>query len=98
MPGLPTKSRRISSRITAHSYGLAKKLAARKGTSLSQVLESSIERYCDDELEAGAPWKVLRECGFVAIGAAEPGLSGGYKEALRGILARKHGSSPVKRR
>ena len=100
MPRLPTKSLRISSRLTPQAYGMAKRVAARTGMSLSQVLETSIESYCRGALSdaSDAPWRALELSGFVGCGSAERDLSRGYKKAFGELLARKHGKARMKRR
>lgn len=64
---------------------LAKRIDAirrRTGKSLTEVIEESLERYCDSQA-AGNPIDVLDSCGFIGCADGPPELSARYKDQVR---------------
>ena len=81
---------RINARLDealARKVGLVQKRPRR---SLSQVVQESLTRYCDEELsEGGEPLSILKSAGFVGCADGPEDLSSGYKKDLTRSLGRK---------
>jgi inactivated superfamily I helicase len=81
---------RINARL---DKALARKVSlVRKRTrrSLSQVVQESLARYCDEALsEGGEPLSILKSAGFVGCADGPEDLSSGYKKDLTRSLGRK---------
>lgn len=81
---------RINARLDealARKVGLVQKRTRR---SLSQVVQESLTRYCDEELsEGGEPLSILKSAGFVGCADGPEDLSSGYKKDLTRSLGRK---------
>jgi hypothetical protein len=81
---------RINARL---DQALARKVSLvqkRTHRSLSQVVQESLTRYCDEELsEDGEPFAILKSTGFVGCADGPADLSSGYKKDLTRSLGRK---------
>ena len=81
---------RINARLDAalaRKVGLVQKRTHR---SLSQVVQESLTRYCDEELsEGGEPLSILKAAGFVGCADGPADLSSAYKKDLTRSLGRK---------
>ena len=81
---------RINARLDealARKVGLVQKRTHR---SLSQVVQESLTRYCDEELsEGGEPLSILKSAGFVGCADGPADLSSDYKKDLTRSLGRK---------
>ena len=62
----------------------------RKRRSVSQIVQESLSRYCDEELgPAGEPLAILRSAGFIGCADGPADLSSDYKRELERSLRRK---------
>jgi hypothetical protein len=81
---------RINARL---DKALARKVSLvqkRTRRSLSQVVQESLTRYCDEELsEGGEPLSILKSAGFVGCADGPADLSSSYKKDLTHSLGRK---------
>jgi hypothetical protein len=81
---------RINARLDktlARKVGLVQKRTRR---SLSQVVQESLARYCDEELsDGGEPLSILKAAGFVGCADGPADLSSAYKKDLTRSLGRK---------
>ena len=58
--------------------------------TLSQVVQASLARYCDEELRGGGePLAILKSAGFVGCADGPEDLSEAYKAELNRSLGRK---------
>jgi hypothetical protein len=62
----------------------------RKRRSVSQIVQESLTRYCDQELgEGGEPLAILKSAGFIGCADGPADLSVEYKQELTRSLRRK---------
>lgn len=81
---------RINARIGDELARRVELVRRRKRRSVSQVVQESLVRYCDQELGEGSePLAVLKSAGFIACANARAELSSDYKRELTRSLRRK---------
>ncbi len=85
-----SSSNRINARLDdalARRVDLVRK---RKHRSVSQIVQESLARYCDDELDGGGEaLAILKTAGFIGCAEGPEDLSADYKQALTRSLRRK---------
>lgn len=80
---------RINARLTEEEARQLAEVRARTGQTVSEVVRQAIRGYYQAVRGASAHRAIL-ESGLIGCAEADPDLSSGYKDALRGALGRKH--------
>ena len=81
---------RINARLDETLARKVSLVCKRTRRNLSQVVQESLTRYCDEELsEGGEPLSILKSAGFVGCADGPQDLSSGYKKELTRSLGRK---------
>lgn len=81
---------RINARLDKTLARKVSLVQKRTHRSLSQVVQESLTRYCDEELrEGGEPLSIFKSAGFVGCADGPADLSAGYKKDLTRSLGRK---------
>jgi hypothetical protein len=76
-------SKRINARLDDDLARRVHLVRRRKRRSVSQIVQESLRRYCDQELgEAGEPLAILESAGFIGCAEGPAGLSSEYKREL----------------
>ncbi len=81
---------RINARLDKTLARKVSLVQRRTRRSLSQVVQESLTRYCDQELsDGGEPLSILKAAGFVGCADGPADLSSSYKKGLTRSLGRK---------
>ncbi len=81
---------RINARLDDELARRVDLVRRRKRRSLSQIVQESLSRYCDEELRlAREPLAILRSAGFIGCADGPADLSSEYKRELERSLRRK---------
>jgi hypothetical protein len=81
---------RINARLDAELARRVDLVRRRKRRSVSQIVQESLSRYCDQELgDDGEPLAILKSAGFIGCADGPADLSSEYKRELTRSLRRK---------
>ena len=81
---------RINARLDDELARRVDLVRKRKRRSVSQIVQESLVRYCDQELgEGGEPLAILKSAGFIGCADGPADLSSDYKRELGRSLRRK---------
>jgi hypothetical protein len=81
---------RINARLDDELARRVDLVRKRKRRSVSQIVQESLSRYCDQELGQGAePLSILKSAGFIGCADGPADLSSEYKQELGRSLRRK---------
>ena len=81
---------RINARLDDELARRVSLVRKRTRRSVSQIVQESLARYCDQELgEGGEPLAILKSAGFIGCADGPADLSSDYKQALTRSLRRK---------
>ena len=85
-----SSANRINARLDDELARRVDLVRKRKRRSVSQIVQESLARYCDQELgEGGEPLAILKSAGFIGCADGPADLSSDYKQALTRSLRRK---------
>ena len=85
-----SSANRINARLDDELARRVDLVRKRKRRSVSQIVQESLARYCDQELGGGGEaLAVLRAAGFIGCADGPADLSSDYKQALTRSLRRK---------
>lgn len=83
-------AKRINARLDDDLARRVELVRKRKRRTVSQIVQESLARYCDQELGEGErPLTILRAAGFVGCADGPVSLSSDYKQELARLLRRK---------
>ena len=81
---------RINARLDDELARRVDLVRKRKRRSVSQIVQESLSRYCDQELgQDGEPLAILKAAGFIGCADGPRDLSSDYKQELGRSLRRK---------
>lgn len=84
--------RRINARLNREAAQRVSVVAKREGRSVSDVLRSALERYCDDVTATDeSVLEKFERIGFVGCGRSRRRRTSDHKQELLEYIERKHG-------
>lgn len=87
-----TSARRINARLNREVAQRVSVVAKREGRSVSDVLRSALERYCEDVTATDETvLEKFQRIGFVGCGRSRRRRSADHKQELLDYIERKHG-------